>query len=353
MTSARTGAGDALLASLRASCSPCRVSSGGREAAVRCPYCGDSSKHASSAHLYVSLLAPFKWYCQRCSLGGRLNARVLRDLGSRDGAVAVAVEAEARAAEDRARTMRPTVARASSFEAPPPGSGRGEPGMEYLRLRTGLKEMTWEEAARTYRVSFGLTPYLDHNRVDWINMSPRDERRVLPAIDEYGVGFVSSDGMSVEFRARDEAAAGFRYRSYELDPDWPSSRVYAVATTADAMERRLVVCVAEGALDIICVHAHLWGGRKQGVAFLAASGKGFRRALLGLIAKGFLDLEVHVYSDPDVGPGAYAALLGSDDRLACQEYWLHYNASRLPAKPDWGLPPGMIEDTRSRLRLGR
>ena len=53
--------------------------SNGMELRTRCPYCGDSRKNSTSAHMYISLEPPFLFNCFRCETSGKLTPKVLRD----------------------------------------------------------------------------------------------------------------------------------------------------------------------------------------------------------------------------------------------------------------------------------
>ena len=55
-----------------------RFTTDGRELRTRCPFCGDSVKHANSTHLYIKVYRedntePFPYYCQRCQAKGIID----------------------------------------------------------------------------------------------------------------------------------------------------------------------------------------------------------------------------------------------------------------------------------------
>ena len=52
------------------------------ETRIRCPFCGDSTKDKTHAHLYINNTPPFKFYCQRCSTTGIFNMEMLNALNA-------------------------------------------------------------------------------------------------------------------------------------------------------------------------------------------------------------------------------------------------------------------------------
>ena len=55
---------------------------------IRCPFCGDSVKHHDSTHFGIMINpydnSPILFHCFRCDIGGVLDQRTLRMLGSFD-----------------------------------------------------------------------------------------------------------------------------------------------------------------------------------------------------------------------------------------------------------------------------
>jgi hypothetical protein len=351
-------AGALLFEALTVSQLVCRRAASGKEAIIRCPYCGDSQKSARSGHMYVHLRVPFKYFCHKCNAGGILTPSVLRDLGVFDDRVVSA----ARAAEKEAGYRRSKVAEPAGpksmanagMEVPPAGSSAWEGrGLEYVNGRLGT-EITAEQARSRYRICFGLSYLLDHNRVEELHMSDREEKELLPKIDRYGVGFLSADRGVIDFRSRDVEQTGFRYSAYDIAGTGEHSKSYAVASRLDLCSETLRVVLAEGGFDLIGIHQHLYGGKSGGAAFLASGGKHYGQLLLGLVRMGFLHLDVHVYSDSELGAGYYAKAFGHDERLACQRYTLHYNSILgEDGKSDWGVRRDQIRDTFNELRIDR
>ena len=60
------------------------------ELSVRCPYCGDSMKDRTHAHLYINVNPPYSFYCQRCESSGILNDGSLEDIGVFDDELSLA-----------------------------------------------------------------------------------------------------------------------------------------------------------------------------------------------------------------------------------------------------------------------
>jgi hypothetical protein len=71
-----------LIEHLQSSIRPCYVNRERTHINVRCPYCGDSQKHLDSGHLNIKINDPrcFVWRCVRCSTGGVVNYKFIRDL---------------------------------------------------------------------------------------------------------------------------------------------------------------------------------------------------------------------------------------------------------------------------------
>lgn len=58
------------------------------EIMMRCPFCGDSVKHAYSTHLYIKIDndgdSPYPYYCQRCTTNGIIDKDFFKALKVKD-----------------------------------------------------------------------------------------------------------------------------------------------------------------------------------------------------------------------------------------------------------------------------
>jgi hypothetical protein len=340
------------------------LNSKGTDVAVRCPYCGDSSKSSKSAHCYISLTEPLRYYCQRCLASGLLKASTLRDLQIYDDKVQAAVHLTQRASRysrnlvTDGEQVGPSIRR-SGLILPPPGECETEDEcLTYVNDRLGTT-ITHSEAVRDYRMVYGIGRLLALNNLPWregdreIGLGELTRKNALFwKLEEHCVGFATQDRMTVIYRSRNIEKTGFRYHAHNIFGEEDAGKVYSVRSDVDVMVERLTVIMTEGVLDLIGVHKHLYGGDSGGRAFLAATGKGFNLALLGLLRMGFVEMDVHVYSDNDVGIPFYRSLFGKNERLSHLRYYIHYNEiTGSDGKSDWGVPSDQIHDQWNELRL--
>ncbi len=79
---------------LKANLDIVNINASGTEAAIRCFFCGDSTKSGRHAHLYISLNSEygFPYYCQKCLSSGLVNKNFLRDHGIADYNLSMQIE---------------------------------------------------------------------------------------------------------------------------------------------------------------------------------------------------------------------------------------------------------------------
>lgn len=313
-----------------------RVKSGFKDhARVRCPWCGDSQKSRSSAHLFVRLDPPHAFKCQRCELTGYLGRTVLEELGVSDPRVMVSVARGSRGRSDSApRVVALPPSRRTGLAPDPPEEHRG---LEYAngRLEVSWSSLEWRDKCRAVFGTHGLE-------------LPANHGLRAGALSEIGdsIGFLSADGSCVVYRSSSERGYAFmggrRYYVLDLTGEGTHDKTLIFPGRAPVLGRAQVA-LAEGPLDLAGVLASGWA--PEGALLASAAGKAVGRALYALTRAGVAEADVHVYADSDVAEDDHSGWLLRNPFFGGHKFWIWYNR----AEKDWGVPARLIDPVRRRL----
>jgi hypothetical protein len=295
--------GEKLFDLLKKKLSVCKRNNSFTEAIIRCPYCGDSEKNIRDGHLYIKLKEPFPFFCQRCNTDGLFGPTALKDLSIYNSEISTELYKVGKNCKYNIGKKSHTVnLHKKKFQLPAP-SENFQNKMDYLNERIGMN-ITAKEAVTSYKTIFSIEDYLSLNEINFVT----EEESVLEKLEKYGIGFLSADQTFINFRSTvDPNKSGFRYHMYSIfEPSEESKRFYTINSQIDLMNPVLNVHVAEGVLDIVGVHQHLFNGKfLKDHVFMAVNGKGFNRIFQYLSRLGFLNLNVEIYSDADVNLNFY------------------------------------------------
>ena len=293
----------------------------GREIRVRCPYCGDSRKDASQAHLYIQTIAPFKYYCQKCTISGALNFNTLKDLGLYDSELAVEILEQNKALRSR-KNEKFTFTRKNIIL--PRVESEMNPATEYFNSRYH-REYSASYLRDRFKAITEPIRFFNINRIP------------VPEYYDFSktIGFLSADHSHVIFRDI-SGTQSKRYHNFALSETPDASKIYNISTEIDILQDEVTLVIAEGVFDIIGVYENFYKDAEN-MIFSAACGKSYNSVIEQYIRRGFLNLKIIIYSDADVDPGFFRNLK-TNNQYIDRPITVFYNT----LEKDFGIPGDRI-----------
>lgn len=300
---------DDLYKSLRSEGRVAYFNSNKTELSVRCPYCGDSSKDRSHAHLYLSVDPPYKFFCQRCEASGIVNDGVLEDIGVHDDELSMGFHRAVKAFKRNTTVHGSSLAYLKVKNPKFPKydlKGRFKEKLEYMEDRLGTR-ISREDLLR-YRVIGSLEDFLILNGLEHLLDDDKMSKDCW-LVDKFGLGWLSRDGSHASFRFI-SGNMKKRFKTINMDPYGEGSKIYTVRSKFDLMAPEVEVVMTEGFFDILSVHRNLFDSdRSRNRVFCAVGGKGFNLFPLTLMKMGFLNINLTLYSDNDISLDDYKYIL--------------------------------------------
>jgi hypothetical protein len=300
---------DDLYKALRAEGRVAYLNSNNTEMSCRCPYCGDSSKDKSHAHLYISCDPPFKFFCQRCEASGIVGDNVLEDIGIHDDELSMGFHREIKKFKRNTTIHDSSLAYLKVRNPKFPKydlKGRFKEKLGYMEDRLGFT-LRKEDLLR-YRVIGSLEDFLILNKLDHMLDDDKFSKDCW-MVDKFGLGWLSRDGSHASFRF---IAGDFkkRFKTINLDPYGEGSKVFTIRSELGLMAPEIEVVMTEGFFDVLSVHHNFFNGeRVRNRVFCAINGKGFNLFPLMLMKMGFLNINLTLYSDNDISLDDYRFIL--------------------------------------------
>lgn len=295
------------------------------EVYVRCPFCGDSKKDSSSAHLYISMKPPFLYHCKKCDSRGALNPELLRDLQVFNNDISLHIlEANKMLQNKKIDFIN---IKKKKIEIPEEPDSFTEAKAKYFNNRF-KKEFSNEYLVKKFRAVLNNTEFFKKN---YIYVSQYDRFDFNNSI-----GFVSSDNSCAIFRDT-TGQQEKRYYNLILDKSNPyASKIYNIAAGIDVLSEEMNLVVAEGIFDIIGVYEHFYKGKvdESKYIFAAVCGKDYNAVINKYIRMGFLNLKVTVFSDADINIEYYKNMFSKNKFIKGNQIEIFYNT----IGKDYGVP---------------
>lgn len=295
---------------------PYRTSS---EIAIRCPFCGDSTKSLHEGHLYIKVeaegtngLAYFPFNCKQknCAVRRRVmriddaerigirNAQLLEYIAHVGKIVSHSVKAQTQ------------VSRASPFYFSYTSNLLSETLMQrklaYLYRRLGNKSLCVSYPA--YKIVLDVRSFFKANKLD-LNTDYYDVKERLTMLHEQAIGFVSFANTHIIFRDI-TGTLERRYTLYTIysrhirtlyDDELKTSSIYIIPTTINSMSSSLSLIMAEGVFDILRAYFDFYKGDSINRIFVAVgNAEGYRPCIAKLLEYGIMVQDITIYSDSDV-----------------------------------------------------
>ena len=312
------------------------------EISVRCPICGDSYKHSSSSHLYIKLDVkenePHTYYCQRCKAKGIVNSDFLKLLKIYDSELNVRIGINLKNASKKGiKSVK--YLRKSKLELPPVTNDKlSLYKLNYINTRLGIN-LTLEDLPK-YKIFLHLYDVLDYNNITFLTCKDG----MGDILDKNFMGFISYDNNYAIMRnLSKKTLPNTRYYNYNLLDNYDNTkRFYILPTKIDRMQPKLKVVMTEGIFDILGVYFHL-EKEHENTLFVAVCGTGYNLVINEIMKMGFLDLDLHFYSDNDQKIQMFKKIKNDFPALSDTKCTVYYNT----IEKDYGVTPDKIKLKKS------
>lgn len=298
---------------------------------IRCPFCGDSVKHADSKHFSIKVDVepgePMLYKCFRadylCGAKGILDTKTLQLLGCMDMHTLLDL------AEHNARISK-TIdrfhpKRMRSYVISNVNTEQNREKAEYINRRLGV-EFTPADL-KAFKIQLSLWDFLRINGIQKLAFSENK----CDKIDACTVGFISAYSDYIIFRDITGGEMKTRYTMYRTSgkADENDRKLYVIPTEIDLMDSRSAnLNLAEGPFSILGAYLHSDIGKdRRNNIFAANCGTGYRNTIEHLTKQyGFLKVRIHIWSDSEVPLKTYHKLYQIlKDRLDIRTFQVHYN----------------------------
>lgn len=305
-----------------------------KEVRVRCPYCGDSRRDLSSAHLYIEMKAPFRFHCFKCEVSGALNNQVLRDLELYDASLNSSIISANRNLKENSGVHKISLKKNIKLNNEVTFSEPTCLAVDYFNKRYQT-DLSPEFISSKFRVVLDGVHFFNKNNI----YIPGNQYQI-----DKSIGFISSDSSHIIFRD----ISGLQKRRYyncnlNMVEDTISSKIYNISSSIDILSEQVNLVITEGIFDIIGVYLHFYKDtpKENNTIFAAACGKSFNAVILNYIRLGFLNLNITIYSDADVDISFFKDLKSQSPYLKNKKIEIYYNSLYDPKTgygKDFGVP---------------
>lgn len=315
---------------------------------VRCPYCGDSQKDPTHAHLWIHIdpdsNEAMPWLCFRCGVSGKVDADLLSDL---DIPVDEHELKQLKSYNRRADKImaRKTIVKTEKFRVPECQPNYfTDAKIEYLNGRLGLR-FGYEECQQN-KVILSLDQFMRYNALTSI---PGVEPWKLRNLESDYIGFLSTNNNLITFR-NIHSDAKYRYSKIILNPyNTSNASFYSVPVQVPLFyEGPLTIHIAEGTFDILSIRYNMSLPTENAV-FYASCGYRYLGIIKHLVRIGMCtDLVAHIYADRDKTDSDHIGLLRKNEISEfISHVYLHRNICK--GEKDYGVTFDRIQDRMRQL----
>ena len=324
-----------------------RLVSGGKEIAMRCPYCGDSKRDRNAAHFYVSIpqddnVSLFHCFRASCLVSGVTTSEKLIEWNIFDPDTAIELtkyNKQVLSLDKNKKFKQSEVYILNNNYISP--SKLSEVKLKYINNRLGTN-LTYTDLLNQ-KIVLNLGDLLLTNNITTYTRDPR----IIKELDESFLGFISPDNAFVNMRNLREGKVSKsidkKYVNYSIFNKLDNTqKYYTLPTTIDLTNpNRIQINIAEGPFDILSVYYNMNTNHNHSI-FSAILGGGY----LG-ICKHFIhtmkliNLEFHVYIDNDVDD---YMIYDVRDYLKVYHIPLYIHRNVAPNEKDFGVNKSRIQE---------
>jgi hypothetical protein len=275
---------------------------------------------------------PFLYNCFKCGRSGRLSRKTLEDLGVYDNDIAIGMASMAAGeSDDNKNQARASLSQRKKIVLSEKKTPATDAGLAYLNARFG-SSIDIETANSKFRCVCDPKSFLAEIGVVAPNGFDCSK----------SIGFVSSDESHLICRD----ITGTQERRYtnvniaKDDNDDTVSKIYNISSSIDAMSPEINLVITEGIFDIIGIYLAKYQGTEyeSNTIFSAGCGKSYSSVVERFIRKGFLNMNVFIYSDSDVDVGYFKEMISHDPYMSQLSVRIFYNTK----SKDVGVPKDQI-----------
>lgn len=318
-----------------------RFTTDGRELRMRCPYCGDSVKHANSTHLYIKIYRestnePFPFYCQRCQIKGLVNDDFFKRLNINDVDLKLKLIKINHLASKTIKKYKKVEKRNLVIPNNYIDDRQNRTKLNYINTRLGIN-LSYKDL-KDYKIVLNLYDLLDTNNVQ--NLTCPVEK--ADVYDKNFVGFVSYDNnYLIQRNLSRQVLPDVRYNNYNIFNNHDNAKkFYVIPTTVDTMSDKFKLVLAEGSFDILGVFHNVYDGKcPPNTIFASINGVGYLQVVTQMLKiTTILDYELEIYSDNDQTLEMFKSLKRDLKELAPKRIKVFYNT----IEKDYGVPKDKI-----------
>lgn len=326
-----------------------KISSGGIQHTIRCPYCGDS-KNPSHGHLSVKIdlsepLSPIVFRCFKCNTSGILTPQVLEDLGL---TIDTKLTDNLRNFNRKsAKYNKLTDTKIEDFNIPTYEYNKTVAAkLDYINGRLGT--CITEKDANDLRMVLDIIPFLAINNIDSLDMCSKKQ---IWFYEHNYTGFLSYNRNVITLRAINDYADK-RYVKVVLNPkNMDPNSYYTIPSSIDLLyTNQINIHIAEGIFDILGIYYNLMNRNRDNNFYYAICGFGYTSILRNIIRVGLnTGLRVHIYADNDKTDNDIIIPLKKSELWEwTDEIILHRNSYE--GMKDYGVAKEYIRDTTRKIK---
>ena len=290
------------------------------EISIRCPYCGDSRHNSRDTHLYIKLDVKegevYFFHCQKCKTSGIVDKKFFQLLD-------IPIE-EFEFIKDYNKGVRSNnnITRHINIEKlniKYPRIFNNEitnKKLKYFNNRMGTNLKLSQ--IKQFKMIPNLYDLLNDNHIHYLTV----KEKFAEILDSNYIGFLTADNKIVIMRDITGKKQHYNYIINDKLSDY--RRLYIIPNKIDITNEIIDVNVAEGVFDILGVYIHFLKESNDHTLNMAVCGSNYDTIMNYLISKGFLRINLNIYSDADVEVSFYERLL-KKYKLFLNSLNLYYN----------------------------
>jgi hypothetical protein len=290
----------------------CYLTANKKDIIIRCPYCGDSRKDPRKGHFYILNRSPYKFHCFKCETKGYMNSEVLNKINVTDYSLVSMINKNL---DDYKKKLTYKYGTSlidlnrRELNLYPNQYTQMENGkIQYLNNRLGVEMV--ESDVDKYRLILNMKDFLTNNEMKMENYTKtKRDQKLLSLIQDYTIGFLTSDKSTIICRSLNPERTGFRYHNFALFPEDLDSKIfYSIKKKLDLSLLEHKIIVTEGIIDIIGVYNHVTN-KDDNPLYVANNGKNFNHVFDYISRLSLLNADIEIYSDKDVNLDYYQKLV--------------------------------------------
>ena len=322
-----------------------RLASGGRVITCRCFYCPDS-KNPKHTHMYLGLgqkneHEPLWFACQKCKTQGIVTPNKLMEWNLYDPEIATFVSQY----NKQALALGKNIAYRGMVvyninNTLIADNAVSEAKLKYINDRLGLS-LSYQDCL-DLKIVLNLGDLLYRNKLGYTR-----DPRIVEALNNYFVGFLSHDNAFLNMRKVDELCKDIqlhssidkRYVNYNI---FNKHRFYSIPNEIDLLDPRpLHLHIAEGAFDILSIYLNVVKSKDRHI-YSSVGGSSYLQVIRYFIFTIKIpNLVIHLYPDNDIDYNDIADIIMSLQPFGFKMF-IHRNV--YPGQKDYGVPINKINE---------